>query len=244
MELRSTGGIYSVTATTSENGFTLHCFANGELVAEREIQGEITGMVIDRETLYCTIEYDVQAEYKNGEILLHSFKTHIAKLQTFNMKLEEISSTLEAEEQYGRLLSCMDKSSVYTLHWDTGSTKIDNISYDEIVSLVFKRHDFNCRVVEWTLDDFKNDNECSEMLEAVTSGYVTKINRVFASGGKLLFDCDVFDPSSVIEMDDPEFDENELSDSDYVEFHSFPCTICADLDKKELSYVIPDETTS
>lgn len=240
MELRSTGGIYSVTATMSENGSTLHCFANGELVAEREIQGEITGMVVDRETLYCTIEYDVQAEYKNGEILLHSFKTCIAKLQTFNMKLEEISSTLEAEEQYGNLLSCIDKSSVYTLCWVTGSTEIGDISYDEVTNLAFRRHDFNGQLVEWTLDDFKNDNECSKMLEAVTSGYVTKINRVLALGGKLLFDCDVFDPDSVIETDDPDFDENELSDLDYVELHSFTYTICADLDKKELSVVTPD----
>ena len=50
-----------------------------------------------------------------------------------------------------------------------------------------------------------------------------------------MLECRVFEPDSVIEPDAPRLDND-----DYMEYHSFPSTVCVDLDTKELSYVVDD----
>lgn len=242
MEFCVNNAAYSITAIADTNGFTLRSLANGVLVAERQLPGTITGMTLDDNTLFCVVEYDAEAEYRYGEKVLHSFDTRVVQLQTYNMKLEELSSSFETHSVCQHLLSCMDKSAVYTVQWDVGSTGIENSEgvfrpFDVVGALIFSRHDLKRgNLTTWKLNDFENDNECSEMLEQAVNGYVTGISKIHSAEGKLIFECDVFEPDSVIENDDPDFDENELSEADYVEYHSFPYTICADLDAKELSY--------
>lgn len=243
MEFCVNNAVYSITAIADTNGFILRSLSNGTLVAERQLPGTITGMTLDNNTLFCVVEYDAKAEYRYGAKVLHSFGTRAVQLQTYNMKLEELSSSFETSSVCQHLLSCMDETAVYTVQWDVGSTGIEDGKgvfrpFDEVVVLTLSRHDLKTySLTTWKLDDFGNNNECREALEKVVDGYITGISRIHAANGKLIFECDVFEPNSVIENDDPDFDENELSEADYVEYHSFPCTICADLDAKELSCV-------
>lgn len=237
MEFSVTNGAYSITATAERDSFTLRSCADGTLVAERKMPGTITGMALDGETLFCVIEEEEQEGYRCETI---------AQMYTFNMRLEELSRCIEAEQYWHHLLSCMDESSVYTVQWGTASTGMEDEagvhrSFDVITALGFARHNYRTgERVEWTLDDFKNDNECYEALEKIISGFVTDINSISASDGKLLLECDVFEMDRFEKPDDPDFDENNWSDSDYVEWNTTEEKICADLDAKELSYVIPE----
>ena len=52
-----------------------------------------------------------------------------------------------------------------------------------------------------------------------------------------MLECMVYNPDCVIETDDPDYNEDEKSDFDYVEWHSFPETICANIKEKELTDV-------
>jgi hypothetical protein len=241
MEFCVTNNVCTITATTEINNFTLRSCANGTLIAEHKFPGMLTGMALDGETLLCAVEYDAQAEYKYDTKVLHSFTTRVVQVYTFNMKLEELSCDFETNSVCQHLLSCMDKSAVYTVQWDVGSTGIEDDNgifrpFDEIGTLIFSRHDLKtCKLTTWKLDDFENDSECSEALEKVISGYATGINRISVSDGKLMLECSVFEPDSVIEPDAPKLDND-----DYVEYHSFPSTVCVDLDTKELSCVVDD----
>ena len=239
MEFCVTNTVCTITATTEVNNFTLRSCANGNLIAEHKFPGMLTGMALDGETLLCAVEYDAQAEYKYDTKVLHSFTTRVVQMYTFNMKLEELSCGFETHSVCQHLFSCMDKSAVYTVQWDVGSTGIEDDNgifrpFDEIGTLIFSRHDLKtCKLTTWKLDNFENDNECSEALEKVISGYVTGINRISVSDGKLMLVCNVFEPDSVIEPDDPKLDND-----DYVEYHSFPSTVCVDLDTKDLLCVL------
>ena len=114
-------------------------------------------------------------------------------------------------------------------------------SFDVVVTLSFSRRNLKtCESTEWTLDDIENDNECSGTLEKIMLGFVTGVNSISASGGKLLLECDVFEMDGFEKTDYPDFDENNWSDSDYVEWNTTEKKICVDLDAKELSYVIPE----
>ena len=245
MEFNVTDGAYSITATAERDSFTLRSCANGTLTAERTLPGALTGMTLDGETLLCSVEYDARAEYKYDTRVLHSFTTRVVQMYRFNMKLEELSCYCETRRVCQHILSCMDESSVYTVDWDAVSTGIEDRDgvfrpFDEISKLIFRQHNFkNCTLTEWTLED-SIDNVCSKALEETVNGYVTGIRRIFASKGKLMLECDAFDPDSIIETDDPESDVSEMDDRDYVEYHSFLNTICVDLDAKELSYVVPE----
>lgn len=232
-----TNDVYSITATAETDSFTLRSCANGTLVAERKMPGTITGMTLDGETLFCVVEEKEEEGYRRDTIV---------QVYTFNMKLEELSHCLEAEQYGYLLLSCMDESSVYTVTWNTGSTAMQDEagvsrSFDVVVTLSFSRRNLKtCESTKWTLDDIENDNECSETLEKIMSGFVTGINSISVPDGKLLLECDVFEMDRFEKPDDPDFDENNWSDSDYVEWNTTEEKICVDLDAKELSYVIPE----
>ena len=233
MDFCVTNDVYSITATAEIDGFTLRSCTNGTLVAERKAPGTIRGMALDGETLRCVVE----EEYRRDMIV---------QMYTFNMKLEELSRCLEAEQYWYLLLSCMDESSVYTVTWNTGSTAMQDEagvsrSFDVVVTLSFSRRNLKtCESTEWTLDDIENDNECSGTLEKIMLGFVTGVNSISASGGKLLLECDVFEMDGFEKPDYPDFDENNWSDSDYEEWNPIEEKICVDLDAKELSYVVPE----
>ena len=237
MEFTATNGVYSITATAERDSFTLRSCANGALTAERTLPGALTGMTLDGETLFCVIEEEEREGYRCETI---------AQVCTFNMRLEELSRCIEAEQYWHQLLSCMDESSVYTVMWNTGSTAMQDEagasrSFDVVVTLYFSRRNLKtCELTKWTLDDIKNDNECSEALEETVDGFVTGIRRISASDGKLLLECDVFEMDRFEKPDDPDFDENNWSDSDYEEWNTIEEKICVDLDAKELSYVVPE----
>lgn len=233
MDFCVTNDVYTITATAEIDGFTLRSCANGTLVAERKAPGTIRGMALDGETLRCVVE----EEHRRDTIV---------QMYTFNMKLEELSRCLEAEQYWYLLLSCMDESSVYIVQWGTASTEMDDKTgvprlFDVVTALGFARHNYRTgERVEWILDDFKNDNECYEALEKIMSGFVTGISSISVSDGKLLLECDVFEMDRFEKPDDPDFDENNWSDSDYEEWNTTEEKICVDLDAKELSYVVPE----
>ena len=126
MEFYVTNDVYSITATTAANNFTLRSCADGNLIAEHKFPGMLTGMALDGETLLCAVEYDAQAEYKYDTKVLHSFTTRVVQMYTFNMKLEELSCDFETRSICQHLLSCMDNSAVYAVQWDVGNMEIED----------------------------------------------------------------------------------------------------------------------
>lgn len=215
----------------------LRSFANGEQMAERKIFGYVDDIALDDEYVFCLVHY--RAKELGGD--------NKAVLSTFDMELHEFSAEILTSNPNGWFCSCMDETHIYILYWDDASADIEDSngvsrSFDIVTEMTFTKIDRKSgERTEWKLDDFENDNECSEALEkAVGYGFVTSINSLHILDGKMVFECSVFEPDSVVENDDPDFNENELDNSDYVECHSYPCTVCADMDGKKLLSVTAD----
>lgn len=224
---------YLVKEIVNIGGSVLQLFSNGAFVAECKFPEEIRGIALSDERLFCLIQYFAKEVGDENKVVLH----------TFDMELHELSrETLESNPN-GGFCSCMDMSYIYILHYNTAWMGMDcggrSLDLDVVAEITFLKISRKTgERTEWKLNDFEDDSACSLALEKVAgSGLVTSIYALSILDGRLIFKCDVFDPDSVIENDDPDFGENELSEADYVEYHSFPYTICVDLDAKELSYV-------
>lgn len=234
MELQVKNGKYAITGEINWDckNSLLRCIADDTLVAAREIPGYIDEITADDGQVFCLVQHRSDLLGDDNRVVL----------QTFNWELHELSSDILESNPNGWFLSCMDMSYIYILRYGTASSGADfggkSVDFDMVAEMTFiKINRKTGERIEWTLDDLENNDGCSRALENVVNGYVAGISKIHAANGKLIFECDVFEPDSEIECDDPDFDENELSEADYVEYHSFPYTICADLDAKELSYV-------
>lgn len=230
MKLHTSNETYFVLAETGlrKHSFytTLRCVSKDGTVVTRELPGHVTGLLLRGDKLLCLAEQQ-EKRYKES-IVLYAFDT----------KLRELSSEMLADSSYG-LRSAMDAEYIYILGTDTASVDFvgDSRSCDEVCRLAFiKINIATGERMEWTLED-ADDNICHDTLIDLTNGYVTGVTEIHAFDGKILFTCDVYDPDSVVESDNPDFDENALDDGNYVERHSFPETICADVDARELSSI-------
>lgn len=229
MEFQAESGKYTVTY----GGAMLRCVADGNLIAEQKfLDADVQEIRIEDERVLFLVKYCSTYMGDNYEVVL----------QTFDMELHELSYEVLESARIGFFSACMDETSVYIVHSDTARIDVDDNgisrSIDAVVELTFIKIDRKTgERVEWKLNDLKRNAECTKALEQVVGSgyYVTFINSLCLLDGKLVFECDVFDPNSTVETDDPDFDEKELSDFDYVEWHSFPETIHVDLDAKTLS---------
>lgn len=230
MKLHTSNETCFVLAETGlrKHGFytTLRCVSKDGAVVTRELPGNVTGLLLRGNKLLCLAE---QREKRYKERIV---------LYTFDTKLQELSSEMLADGSYG-LRSAMDAEYIYILDTDTTGVDLgdDPRSCDEVCMLAFTKISIATgERTEWVLDDAE-ENMCHDALIDLTNGYVTGVDALHAFDGKLMLTCSVYEPGSEIESDDPDFDENALDDSDYVERHSFPETICADVDAQKLSSV-------
>ena len=206
----------------------LYCISNKGNTAKMELSEKIMGLSFLDEKLYCVAHVRNKDSYAE-KIVLHTFDTQLNELS-----LEELTE----DYQYNRL-SAMAGELLYILDFENGSTslEVDSKSFDVVSRLNFTKINIKTgERNEWDLDDW-NDAECSHALVDLISGYVTDIEAVHVFEGQLMLECMVYNPDCVIETDDPDYNEDEKSDFDYVEWHSFPETICANIKEKELTDV-------
>lgn len=206
----------------------LYCISNKGNTAKMELSEKIMGLSLLDEKLYCVAHVRNKDSYAE-KIVLHTFDTQLNELS-----LEELTE----DYQYNRL-SAMAGELLYILDFENGSTslEVDSKSFDVVSRLNFTKINIKTgERNEWDLDDW-NDAECSNALVDLISGYVTDIEAVHVFEGQLMLECMVYNPDCVIETDDPDYNEDEKSDFDYVEWHSFPETICANIKEKELTDV-------
>lgn len=215
-------------AEQSGDNSVLYCVSNEGNTAKLELSEKITGLSFIDEKLYCVAHVRNKDSY-GEKTVLHTFDTQLNELS-----LEELT-----EDYRYRRLSAMAGELLYILDFETGSTNLegDSRSFDMVSQLNFTKINIKTgERNEWDLDDW-NDEECSNALADLTDGYVTDIEAVHVFDGQLMLECMVYNPDCVIETDDPDYNEDEMSDSDYVEWHSFPETICANIKEKELTDV-------
>lgn len=196
--------------------------------------GRVEEVKVEDERVLCLVHYAGHPLVEEQKVVLH----------TFDMELRGLSEEVLATSPDGWFQACMDDTYIYILH--TGETTMFfedaseiSRSVDVVAEMTFTR--INRKTgerTEWRLDDLERDNECTKALKAaIGEEIVTSINALCVFDGKLVFECDIFDLDSTIETDDPDFDEDELEDSDYVAVRSDKVAICADLDAKTFSKV-------
>lgn len=206
----------------------LYCVSNKGTTAKLELPEKIMGLSFVGEKLYCVAHVRNKDSYAE-KIVLHTFDT----------QLNELSHEELTEDYRNDRLSAMAGELLYILNFENGSTIFegDSRSFDVVDRLNFKKINIKTgERNEWDLDDW-NDAECSNALADLTGGYVTDIEAVYAFEGQLMLECMVYNPDCVVETDNPDYNEDEMSASDYVEWHSYPETICADIEEKKLKNV-------
>lgn len=226
MKLHASNETCFALAESGYRSHKLYCISKYGTVAAHELPGHVTGLLLHGDKLLCLAEHQ-EKKYEES-IVLHTFDT----------KLQEISSKRLADG-FQSFQSAMDSEYIYILGTDTASVDFggDMRSCDEVCALAFiKINIATGERMEWTLED-ADDNICHDTLIDLTNGYVTGVTEIHAFDGKILFTCDVYDPGSEIVCDDSDFDENELDDCDYVEWHSFPEMFCADVDAQKFSSI-------
>lgn len=226
MKLHTSNEAHFVLADVGGERSTLYCLSKGGTLAAHELPEKVTGLLLRGEELLCLAES--RSERHTTAIVLHGF----------DLDLRELSRRMLADAH--GLLSAMDGEHIYILGTDTAGVDFGDSrrTCSRVCTLAFTRISIETgERTAWTLDDSENDDACSKALEELTDGYVTAVDALRVFDGKPMLLCSVYDPDSVAESDDPNFDENELSDSDYVELHSFAETICADVEQRALTFV-------
>lgn len=227
MKLHTSNEHCFATVETARDKSTLYCFSDcADTAAVRELPGKVTGIVFHGDKLLCIAQYreaDTCAEY----LILHAFDTALHELS---------SKKLTGGEHH--LFSALDATAAYILHTSIGSTTLtedDGRWFDVLMGMAFTKIDISTgERAEWELDD-DSDNACSDALARLTDGYVTRVNSLCAHEGQLVLSCNVYDPDSLIETDDPDFDESTLDDGDYVEWHSFESDFVVRFEERQLS---------
>lgn len=219
-----------VMAESSVHTSTLYSISTDGRAAKYTLAENILAMGMYGEKLLCISQLRNKKAMRNS-VILH----------TFDMDLHEISQEVLIEDQIWHYfyLAAMNTDSIFILQYQTNSISLEECRgyFDEIIELLVTQIDLATGVQQvFDCSDFvKNSEWLGNYLHDLACGFVTGVNSMHISDGRLMLECDVYYPDCEIETNDPDFDESELDDFEYVEWHTFPDMLCVDVNDKTIT---------